>query len=63
MPDYATLYYCDPEKNTECKKRGCAYIFTRLEGGVCCATLHREYARTDEKGNPVEYKRIRKIRT
>ena len=34
-----TLYYCDPEKNTECKKNSCAYVLTREEGGICDATF------------------------
>ena len=53
--DGAVMYYCDPDKNTECKKRMCAHCLTILEGGVCFITMHREYARTDANGEPVIY--------
>lgn len=52
----AVLYYCDPEKNTECRKMGCAHLFTRTEGGVCFITFQREFARTDGNGRPLIYK-------
>lgn len=51
----ATLYWCDPEKNTECKKRACAYRFPRMRGGLCKATFRRAFARTDESGVPMVY--------
>ena len=51
----ATVYYCDPEKNTECRKRHCAHCLTILEGGVCFITMRREFARTDANGEPVIY--------
>lgn len=51
----ATLYWCDPEKNTECQKKGCAYLLTRADGGICSATFRREYAREYENGEPMVY--------
>lgn len=54
-PDEAILYYCDPEKNTECRKMGCAHLFTAIEGGVCFITLKKECARLDRNGNPMIY--------
>lgn len=57
--DKAIMYYCDPEKNTECRKIGCAHTMTLEEGGVCFITMQREYARTDENGDPVIYNRER----
>jgi hypothetical protein len=50
-----TLFYCDPERNTECGKEACAYLLTPEEGGVCCVTVRREFARTDGNGEPVPY--------
>lgn len=55
----AILYYCDPEKHTECSKRSCAYVPTKEEGGICCATFRRAFARTDENGVPMIYKIIK----
>lgn len=51
----ATLYWCDPEKNTECLKAGCAYLLTRADGGVCSATFRREFAREYGNGEPMIY--------
>ncbi|MEA5047433.1 MAG: hypothetical protein VB034_02370 [Eubacteriales bacterium] len=42
-----TPYYCDPQKNTPCRKRRCA-----LFGGLCCITFDPEYALCDPNGNP-----------
>lgn len=53
--DGAIMYYCDPEKNTECRKRMCAHLYTLTEGGVCFITMKREFARNDANGNPVIY--------
>ena len=53
----ATLYYCDPEKNTECRKTGCAHVLTKTEGGVCFITLREEYARLDSNGRPMIYQK------
>ena len=38
------IYECDPEKNTECNKRGC-YI----NGGECRHTTHAEYVKEDQE--------------
>lgn len=46
-------YLCDPEKNTECGKRCCAYsqkAFCRK----CITTTKAECARVDEAGEPCE---------
>ena len=53
----ATLYWCDPEKNTECAKRICKYVLTKEEGGVCEATFQPAFARTDENGKPMVYEK------
>lgn len=55
MKDQATLYWCDPERNTECKKLGCRYILRPEEGGVCEATFRRAFARRDGNGEPMIY--------
>ena len=39
---HINVYYCDPEKNVDCKKTYC-YI----NGGLCCKTSHEEYKITD----------------
>lgn len=56
----ATFYYCDPEKNTECRKTCCAHCLTITEGGVCFITCHREFAREDVNGEPVIYNERRR---
>ena len=50
-----TFYRCDPEKNTECKKRGCALIKGRKKAGSfrCEATANPEYAVLNEEGRPI----------
>lgn len=55
--DQATLYWCDPEKNTECRKSSCKYLLTPGEGGVCEATFRRAFARTDGNGVPMVYEK------
>lgn len=45
------LYYCDPTKRPRCEKTAC-YV----NGGCCELTSFKEFARTDENGNAVEYK-------
>lgn len=57
MDDKATLYVCDPEKNTECPKTSCCYLLELAEGGVCSATFHREFAREYSDGTPMIHKR------
>ena len=57
MNDEATLYWCDPEKNTECRKMSCRYLLRPCEGGTCEATFQRECARLDENGQPMEYEK------
>lgn len=39
--DMNLLYFCDPSKNTECRKTGCYE-----NGGPCRHTTHAEYADT-----------------
>lgn len=41
------LYFCDPSKNTECRKTGCY-----LNGGPCRHTTHVEYADTTDYAFP-----------
>ena len=41
--DMNLLYFCDPSKNTECRKTGCY-----LNGGPCRHTTHAEYADTTD---------------
>jgi len=49
-----TYYRCDPEKNKECKKRGCALVKKRgVKGGDCRATHKPECAELNEAGKPV----------
>ena len=57
MTDEATLYWCDPEKNAECRKTGCRYVLRPEEGGVCEATFRRAFARLDGDGVPMIYER------
>ena len=38
------IYECDPEKNTECNKRGCF-----INGGECRHTTRVEYAKEDRE--------------
>ena len=50
-----TYYQCDPEKNTECNKRGCALVKKRGKApGECRATGNPEYAVLNEEGRPVK---------
>lgn len=44
------LYFCDPNKNTECKKTSCLYAVGKYK--ECDATSHREFAQLDENGEP-----------
>ena len=49
-----TYYQCDPEKNTECKKRGCALVRRKgKKAGECSATDNPEYAVLNEEGRPI----------
>lgn len=45
------LYYCDAYKRPQCRGTACY-----LHGGYCELTQHKEFARTDENGNAIEYK-------
>lgn len=47
----SVLYLCDPAKHTKCRGTAC-YV----NGGYCELTQHKEFARTDENGNAIEYK-------
>ena len=53
MSDEAVLYWCDPEKNTECRKMICRHVLTLAEGGVCEATFNPAFALLDENGQPM----------
>ena len=49
-----TFYRCDPEKNTECKKNGCALVKKRGKtAGECAATSNPDCAVLNEAGKPV----------
>ena len=50
------FYRCDPEKNTECRKRRC---FRRTRNGTCRATSKVECAVRDADGHPIEEFRVR----
>ena len=51
---HETFYRCDPEKNTECRKTGCALIRKRgKKPGECSATKKAECAALSEDGRPV----------
>ena len=45
------FYRCDPEKNTECKKRLCSLTEHRAFG--CRCTSNPDYAVRDSKGEPI----------
>ena len=48
-------YLCDPNKNTECRKRVC-YLnapFRISEKHRCRMTQNPDYAKTDEKGEKI----------
>jgi hypothetical protein len=53
MSEEKGRYYCDPEKNTECRKTMCF-----RKGGPCKRTSNPEYAKKDENGNPITAKRF-----
>lgn len=46
-------YMCDPDKNTECKKRSCKHN-PAAEYPVCDRTSNPEYAVLDEANQPME---------
>ena len=46
------IYYCDPEKNKECRKNNCHYDMNN-GFGRCKMTIHEEYAVRDRDGKPV----------
>lgn len=46
-----TLYLCDPNKNTECKKTSCLYGDGKYQ--QCDATTKKEFAKLDENGEPI----------
>ena len=49
-----TYYQCDPEKNKECKKTGCALVKARgRKAGDCKATVNPKYAVLNEEKRPV----------
>lgn len=47
-----TLYLCDPEKNTECRKTSCVHKPVAV-GPLCRTTKHPEFAKLDEDGDPI----------
>ena len=47
------IYYCDPEKNTKCKKRSCFSGSARWQS--CRYTRDIESAQTDQNGIPMIY--------
>ena len=53
--EQTTFYVCDPEKNKECKKTGCAHVTRRGKktAGDCRATSNPEYAALDGEGKPI----------
>lgn len=57
MSSEAVLYWCDPEKNTECRKMICRHVLTLAEGGVCEATFNPAFALLDEHGKPMVYEK------
>ena len=50
---FQTIYWCDPEKNTECRKADCC-----VDGGDCRITSRRSCAMTDG-GMPMVAKVLR----
>ena len=49
-----TYYRCDPEKNTECRKNGCALVKKRgKRPGECAATSNPDFAELNENGRPI----------
>lgn len=52
MRQRTTLYLCDPEKNTDCRKNSCEH--NPLSAfPVCKATKYPEFAKLDESGKPI----------
>ena len=47
------FYYCDPEKNTKCRKRNCFKGDNPWQN--CKFTRHIECAQTDQNGTPMIY--------
>ena len=45
------LYLCDPDKNAECPKTHCAYLYPGF--GECSRTTDIRFAKTDDNGNAV----------
>lgn len=43
-----TIYYCDPTRNTQCRKTGCF-----LRGGPCQSVSDIEFAMLNDRGLPV----------
>ena len=49
-----TFYQCDPEKNKDCSKRGCALVKTRgRKAGECSATENPKCAVLNDAGKPI----------
>ena len=46
-------FYCDPEKNTECKKRSCHIM--KKPWARCELTRNQEFARLNRDGFPMIY--------
>ena len=45
------LYLCDPEKNVNCLKTGCGFIFPGEE--ECRYTVNIRFAKVDDDGNAI----------
>ena len=48
MSESKTWYVCDPQKNTDCRKRMCW-----IQGGPCFRTSKTEFAEKDIHGKPI----------
>lgn len=47
------FYYCDPDRNTECKKRICH--IREKPWARCELTRNQDFAKTDQNGIPLIY--------
>lgn len=51
-----TLYICDPDKNTECKKTVCATYNKKF--AFCYMTTEEKFAKRDENGQPIKAEEV-----
>ena len=63
MTDGKNWYLCDPAKNEACRKRSCHWlrVTPMPRGHGCMITTCREFARTDEDGQPVRVNILRTV--